>query len=121
MGKAFDAIADCATVIDATQTWQVVYGAGNFDKDVYELTAVSRGPIPRLPEGVFGDISDSVTLDVNPEDDSHTTVHVVKYIGGLAGMQFFANMLADELNHGAEGDIDMISGFVSRNPFWMLG
>ena len=44
MGKAFEAIADCASIIDEPATWQVIHGIGHFDIDEYELSTVSRGP-----------------------------------------------------------------------------
>ncbi len=120
MGQAFDEWEKCAHGIDATPTWQVVYGSCQDDSDSYEIEVVSKGPIPRLPLNAFGDLVDSVTIDVDPEDDSHITVHCVKYLGGLAGMQMFTQTLVTELNHGAEGDVNPIKDFVSRNPFWLI-
>lgn len=120
MGQAFDVMVECATIIDDSQTWRVVYGNGHYEDGNYELHVVSKGAIPRLPGTVFGDISDCVVIEVDPEDDSHTTVHFAKYIGGVAGMQMFAHILATDLNQGAEGDVNPISNFVSRNPLWLI-
>jgi len=120
MGKGADAWIECATIVDTTKSWQVLAGSAHYKVDSYVLDVVSKGPIPRLPEGAFGDIADSVDIGVDPDDDSHTTTHVLKYLGGLAGMQMFAETLATTLDHGAEGDVNPISDFVSRNPFWLL-
>jgi hypothetical protein len=109
-----------AEAVDATSAWEFMAVNGSIEDDHFELYTISRGPIPLVQVEVFDSIKDRVTLEADPTTDSFRRTHVATYIGDAVGLDVFVEILTRELDHGAEGNISEIDGFMKQNPLAVL-
>ena len=113
----YEYLEDIMEAIDASRSWQFLVanqGDGEFD-----FTAVSNGSMPLLTVDEFPGIEDMITIKAE-EGDSYSKMHIVRFVGDIAGLEMFVDYLTLDLDGRTEGNEDPIGGFAQRNPFWSL-
>lgn len=114
------ALEQAASAVDRSTAWQFLAGSRRpiQDSQEYRFAVASRGLIPLVTNSDFGDIG-RIVIDCDPGED-YRKVHFITFIGDEVGLELFVSQVTGPLDGGVEEEIDIISGYVSRNPFWGL-
>ena len=105
-----DLLAESMHRIDTTPSWQIIIGS-ILEDNLYRLVTISRGPVPRLKQGIFAEISEMVKIDELGDggEDKALIDYGLEFKGDEVAMEIFTDLMANQLAQGAEGNRDIIA------------